>query len=76
VAGLRELARVGRPGSRLALFHPLGRSALARKHGHNATDPGDIRTEPNIRAALAEAGWHCERYEDGEHRYLVLAVRG
>jgi SAM-dependent methyltransferase len=74
VAGLAELGRVCRPGARLALFHPLGRAALARKHGRQPTDD-DIRAEPRIRAALAETGWRCDSVDDAEHRYLVLATR-
>jgi SAM-dependent methyltransferase len=74
VAGLRELARVSREGARLALFHPIGREALARRRGH-ALDPDDIRGEPRIRTALAAAGWRTELVDDGDDRYLVLAVR-
>ncbi|MCA1844121.1 MAG: methyltransferase domain-containing protein, partial [Actinobacteria bacterium] len=32
-AALAELARVTRPGGRLALFHPISRAALAARHG-------------------------------------------
>ncbi|HET6502946.1 MAG TPA: methyltransferase domain-containing protein [Amycolatopsis sp.] len=74
VAGLAELSRVCRRGARLALFHPLGRAALARRHGREPSDD-DIRAEPRIRAALAEAGWHCDMVDDAEDRYLVLATR-
>jgi SAM-dependent methyltransferase len=74
VAGLIELARVSRVGARLALFHPIGRPALARRHGHEA-DPSDIRAEPHIRAALGSSGWVCESVYDGDDRYLVLASR-
>jgi SAM-dependent methyltransferase len=74
VSGLAELARVCRPGARLVLFHPIGRAALARRHGHEP-DPEDIRAPGPIRAALAAAGWDCERVDDAEERYLTLAVR-
>ena len=60
VAGLSELARICRPGARLALFHPIGRAALARRHGHEPA-PDDIRAPARIRVALAAAGWDCER---------------
>jgi SAM-dependent methyltransferase len=73
-AGLAELARVSRTGARLALFHPIGRAALARKHGHELA-PDDIRAEPRIRAALTATGWHCESVDDADDRYLVLAAR-
>jgi SAM-dependent methyltransferase len=74
VAGLAELARVTRAGGRLALFHPLGRAALARRHGHEPDDD-DIRAESHIRALLADAGWACESVDDADNRYLVLAER-
>jgi SAM-dependent methyltransferase len=74
IVGLRELARVSRENARLALFHPIGRAAIASRHGH-LPDPDDIRTEPRIRAALAQSGWRCELVDDAESRYLVLAVR-
>jgi hypothetical protein len=63
-----------RPGARLALFHPIGRADLARRHD-NDLQPDDIRAEPNIRPALARAGWLCESVDDGARRYLTLAVR-
>src|SRR4051794_30346037 len=43
---LAELARVVRPGGLLALFHPIGRAALAARHGRRLTD-GDLRAEPS-----------------------------
>lgn len=72
--GLAELARVTRPGGRLALFHPIGRASLAHRHGHEL-QPDDIRAEPNIRPALARAGWRCESVDDASGRYFVLAAR-
>jgi hypothetical protein len=58
----------------LALFHPIGREALARRHGREAATD-DIRAERRIRAALDEAGWRCDSVDDGPDRYLVLATR-
>ncbi|MFE1172343.1 class I SAM-dependent methyltransferase [Streptomyces sp. NPDC058773] len=72
--GLAELARAVRPGGRLALFHPIGRAALAARKGRRIT-PGDLRAEPNLRPLLARAGWDLIRYEDEDARYLALAVR-
>lgn len=73
-AGLREFARVTRAGGRLALFHPLGRAALAARRGH-ALRADDIRAEPNLRPLLAASGWELARCEDGDARYLAVAVR-
>ncbi|MER5309291.1 methyltransferase domain-containing protein [Streptomyces sp. NPDC002773] len=74
VAGLRELARAVRPGGRLALFHPIGRAALAARHGRRIT-PDDLRAEPRLTLVLAEAGWRLVSYVDEDARYLAMAVR-
>ncbi|MFJ1702831.1 class I SAM-dependent methyltransferase [Kitasatospora sp. NPDC088346] len=74
--GLRELARVTRPGGRLALYHPVGRAALAARHGRRIT-PDDLRAEPNLRPLLAGCGWRLTGYTDTDtdERYLAVAVR-
>lgn len=72
---LRELARVVRPGGILALFHPIGRAALAARQGRQIT-PEDLRAEPNLRPLLAGSGWRLTSYVDEDARFLALAVRG
>ncbi|MEU2376797.1 class I SAM-dependent methyltransferase [Streptomyces misionensis] len=71
---LRELARVVRPGGTLALFHPIGRSALAARQGRRLT-PDDLRAEPNLRPLLAGSGWRMTSYTYEDARFLALAVR-
>ncbi|WP_306185457.1 MULTISPECIES: class I SAM-dependent methyltransferase [unclassified Streptomyces] len=71
---LRELRRVVRPGGLLALFHPIGRAALAARQGRQLT-PGDLRAEPNLRPLLAGSGWRMTSYVDEDARFLTLAVR-
>lgn len=71
---LRELARVVRAGGVLALFHPIGRAALAARHGRSLT-PDDLRAEPNLRPLLAGSGWRMTSYVDEDSRFLALAVR-
>jgi SAM-dependent methyltransferase len=73
VSGLAEFARVCRPGARLALFHPIGRAALARRHGRDPS-ADDVRSPARITRSLAEAGWHAESVDDADDRYLVLAT--
>ncbi|MGW2933427.1 class I SAM-dependent methyltransferase [Streptomyces sp. NPDC001156] len=71
---LRELARVVRPGGLLALFHPIGRAALAARQGRQIT-PDDLRAEPNLGPVLAGSGWRMTSYADEDARFLALAVR-
>ncbi|MBG0857324.1 class I SAM-dependent methyltransferase [Streptomyces spinoverrucosus] len=71
---LRELARVVRPRGGLALFHPIGRAALAARQGRQIT-ADDLRAEPNLRPLLAGSGWTLTSYVDEDDRFLALAVR-
>ncbi|WP_433549213.1 class I SAM-dependent methyltransferase [Streptomyces sp. CA-294286] len=71
---VRELARVVRPGGLLALFHPVGRAALAARHGRALT-PDDLRAEPQLRPLLAGSGWRLRSYVDEDDRFLALATR-
>ncbi|MEU0764878.1 class I SAM-dependent methyltransferase [Streptomyces microflavus] len=73
-ADMAELARVVRPGGVLALFHPIGRAALAARHGRTLT-ADDLRAEPVLRALLAGSGWRLDSYTDEDDRFLALAVR-
>ncbi|MFE0905221.1 class I SAM-dependent methyltransferase [Streptomyces rochei] len=73
-ANLRELARVVRPGGVLALFHPIGRAALAARQGRRITSD-DLRAEPRLRPLLAGSGWRMTSYVDEGARFLALAVR-
>jgi hypothetical protein len=59
MVGLDELARVTRSGGRLALFHPIGRAALAVRHGR-ALDPDDSRDATTSAVPLDRTGWALE----------------
>jgi len=73
-ANLRELARVVRPSGSLALFHPIGRAALAARQGRQIT-PADLRAEANLGPLLGRSGWRMTSYADEDDRFLALAVR-
>ncbi|GIF64358.1 hypothetical protein Ais01nite_23930 [Asanoa ishikariensis] len=72
--GLRELARVTRPGGRLVIFHPSGRAALAARHGRPVRADEPLSPGP-LAASTAAAGWRLDRYDDPEHRFLAVATR-
>ncbi|MEV6687066.1 methyltransferase domain-containing protein [Streptomyces sp. NPDC051130] len=73
-SNLTELARVVRPGGRLALFHPVGRAALAARQGRELT-PDDLRAAHNLGPLLSAAGWDMTSYADEDDRFLALAAR-
>ncbi|KAA0921330.1 class I SAM-dependent methyltransferase [Streptomyces apricus] len=73
-ANLRELARAVRPGGILALFHPIGRAALAARQGRRIT-PDDLRARDNLGPLLSASGWRMTSYTDEDTRFLALAER-
>jgi SAM-dependent methyltransferase len=73
-AGLRQLARVTRPGGLLVLFHPSGRAALAARHGR-ALEPDEPLAAAQLQRSTAATGWHLTAYDDAECRFLAIATR-
>ncbi|MEV1333010.1 class I SAM-dependent methyltransferase [Micromonospora costi] len=73
-AGLRELARITRPGGTLVLFHPSGRAALAARHGR-ALRPDEPLAEARLRGSADRTGWTVTTYDDPPHRFFATAVR-
>ena len=72
--GLAELARVTRPTGRLAIFHPIGRMALAARHGGAPSDD-DAISPARLPSLLRAAGWEPGPIDDAPDRYLALATR-
>ena len=73
-AGLRELARIIRPGGKLVLFHPSGRAALAARHGHALSHDEPLAEAP-LRRSTGVSGWVLTAYDDAPHRFFALAER-
>jgi SAM-dependent methyltransferase len=69
---LVNLARSARSDCRLALFHPVGRATLARRH-ERSLRPDELLDPSVLPDVLGAAGWVPERIDDAEHRYLALA---
>lgn len=74
VATLQELARVSRAGGRLAIFHPIGRAALAQRHGRELR-PDELLDPKVLPGVLADAGWEHAEIDDADDRYRALATR-
>jgi SAM-dependent methyltransferase len=72
-AGLAELARVARPGGRLAIFHPSGRAALAARHARTLR-PDEPLAESRLGPLLDEAGWRITAYADDPDRFFAAAT--
>jgi SAM-dependent methyltransferase len=73
-AFLRSLADAARPGARLALFHPIGRAALARRH-NRALGTDELLDPRVLPGVLAVNGWTLATLDDAETRYLAIAIR-
>lgn len=73
-AGLRELARVTRPGGLLVLFHPSGRAPLAARHGRTLSGDEPLAAGPLGRSTAA-TGWRLTAYDDAVDHFFALAVR-
>ena len=63
-----------RRDGRIAVFHPVGRAALAARHGHPLR--GDELLDPSVLPGVfAPADWTLETLDDSAERYLALARR-
>lgn len=71
---LREWARVARPHAQLAIFHAIGRVALAAIHRRTPSDD-DVIAPGRLRVLLERAGWRLVSLDDATERYLALARR-
>ncbi len=73
-AGLRQLARITRPGGLLILFHPSGRAALAARHGRTLEPDEPLAAVP-LQRSTQITGWRLTTYDDAEYRFLASATR-
>ncbi len=73
-AGLRQLARITRPGGLLILFHPSGRAALAARHGRTLEPDEPLAAVP-LQRSTQITGWRLTTYDDAEYRFLAIATR-
>lgn len=71
---LREWARVARPRAQLAIFHAIGRVALAAIHRRTPSDD-DVIAPERLRVLLERTGWRVVSIDDAPERYLALAFR-
>jgi SAM-dependent methyltransferase len=72
--GLRQLARVTRPGGLLIVFHPSGRAALAARHGRVLSPCEPLAAVP-LQRSTAATGWRLTSYDDAANRFLAIATR-
>jgi SAM-dependent methyltransferase len=71
---LAELARVAGVGARLAVFHPIGRVALAARHGRTLSED-DVLAPSRLQPLCEAAGWRVVSIDDSDTRYLAIAER-
>lgn len=73
-AALHEIARVTRSGGMLVVFHPIGRVALAARHGGVPSDD-DVIAPARLTALCTAASWQIAWIDDSDARYLAVARR-
>jgi ubiquinone/menaquinone biosynthesis C-methylase UbiE len=73
-SALREWHRVARPGALLAVFHAIGRVALAAIHKRTPSDD-DVLASGRLARTLDDSGWTLESIDDAPERFLALARR-
>jgi SAM-dependent methyltransferase len=69
-----EWARVSRPQAQLAIFHAIGRVALAAIHRRTPSDD-DVIAPGHLRVLLERTGWRVMSIDDAPERFLALARR-